>query len=81
MKIVGADCKSGNVINLIDDVQSQLNEIGFSWKLEATSANCVTLPCYLYSDRQDLLFNMDFAPNVDKALLYERGVAVVCSDM
>jgi hypothetical protein len=80
LKVIGAECKSGNAIKLIDEVQSQLSLVHFSWKLEPNPATSVTLPVYLYSNRRNLLFTFDFEPSFKKSLLYERGVAVISND-
>ncbi|CAD5206375.1 unnamed protein product [Bursaphelenchus okinawaensis] len=77
MEIVGAECKSGNSVSLIDDVQSSVGELHFSWKLESNKVETISLPVYLYSNRRNLLFTINLHPeNFQKSLLYERGVCV-----
>ncbi|KAI6221986.1 Dynein heavy chain, cytoplasmic [Aphelenchoides besseyi] len=78
LKVVGAECRTGNQIGLTDEVQTELDRVHFYWKLETTPANRVTLPVYLYSNRRNLLFTFDFVPhNFEKSLVFERGVAVI----
>lgn len=76
--MIGAECKQGNKISLIDEVQSDLDEVHFIWTREPQPQNSVSMPVYLYSDRSNLLFTVDFIPeNFEKLLLYERGVALI----
>ena len=82
LKIVGAECRAGNKINLTDEVQTSLDRVHFSWKLDASAGKSVSLPVYLYPDRRNLLFTFDFVPsNFEKSLLYERGVAVIGNEL
>lgn len=82
MRIIGAECKLGNKISLIDDVQSDLDEVHFIWTREPHDSKSVSMPVYLYTDRSNLLFTVDFMPeNFEKLLLYERGVAVICNSL
>lgn len=80
MKLVGAVCKTGNKIELSDEVQTDLNLVQFWWTRESAANDSVPIPVYLYSNRANNLFCFDFVPdNVDAALLNERGVAVICN--
>ena len=52
---------------------------------KASCANTVTLPVYLNASRGHLLFTLDFysadTETNQAHRFYERGVAIICSDM
>lgn len=59
-------------------MQSDVDQVHFSWKLEAHSKDSITLPVYLYANRRNLLFTCYVRPeNFEKSLLYERGVSIL----
>uniref|UniRef100_A0A915D910 Dynein heavy chain C-terminal domain-containing protein n=1 Tax=Ditylenchus dipsaci TaxID=166011 RepID=A0A915D910_9BILA len=80
LRLIGAACKSPNLISLTDDVHTDMERVHFSWNKEAKYKRLVSLPVYLYSNRANLLFCLDFVPtSFDGSLLNERGVAIVCN--
>jgi dynein heavy chain 1 len=80
LRVIGAECRQSDKIHLIDEVQSDVQLLNFSWTLEPSPTEAVSLPVYLYTNRTNLLFTFDFIPeNFEKSLLYERGVALACN--
>uniref|UniRef100_A0A7E4ZT92 Dynein heavy chain, cytoplasmic n=1 Tax=Panagrellus redivivus TaxID=6233 RepID=A0A7E4ZT92_PANRE len=81
LRIIGAACREGNHVALLtDEIQSDADLVSFTWTLEASPADAVPLPVYLYTNRSNLLFTLNFIPeNFEKSLLYERGVAIACN--
>lgn len=67
-----------------DDIWSELSAVQLKWVHAPASKQSgddqLTLPVYLYQTRANLLFTLDFdAADNQKAIFYERGVAVICS--
>lgn len=82
LRVIGAECRQSNKISLIDEIQSDVQLLNFSWTLEPSATASVSLPVYLYTNRSNLLFTFDFIPeNFEKSLLYERGVALACNSL
>ncbi|MFH4973695.1 hypothetical protein AB6A40_000404 [Gnathostoma spinigerum] len=77
LRLLGAECKEKNTIRVVDEVSTEMNNVGISWAREPSSSSAINLPVYLYRDRKNLLFTLDFNPaNVEKNVFYERSVAV-----
>ncbi|VDM09803.1 unnamed protein product, partial [Wuchereria bancrofti] len=77
LRLMGAACKKKNKLEIVDEVSTDLENVTLSWFREASSPNNITLPVYLYRDRKNLLFTLDFDPGeVQKTCLYERSVAL-----
>ncbi len=85
MKLMGAKCTGGRRLAVSDDIWSELTAVQLKWvhtpasKKQSTDEQ-LTLPVYLYQTRANLLFTLDFdAADTQKAIFYERGVAVICT--
>lgn len=77
---MGAQCKKKNKLEIVDEVSTDLENVTLSWLRETNLANSITLPVYLYRDRKNLLFSLDFdLGEVQKTSLYERSVAVTAN--
>uniref|UniRef100_A0A8R1U2J5 Dynein heavy chain, cytoplasmic n=1 Tax=Onchocerca volvulus TaxID=6282 RepID=A0A8R1U2J5_ONCVO len=77
LRLMGAACKKKNKLEIVDEVSTDLKNVTLSWFREVSSPDNITLPVYLYRDRKNLLFTLDFDPgNIQKKSLYERSVAV-----
>jgi hypothetical protein len=78
-------CEPPNRIKLSDDMHAEMGLVRFSWVLRGNSGaegdGLVSVPVYLYANRADFLFCLDFnaAKREESAFFIERGVAVVCN--
>ncbi|KAI1728166.1 dynein heavy chain and region d6 of dynein motor domain-containing protein [Ditylenchus destructor] len=82
MRAIGAVCKHPNQIHLTDEVYSDIDMVQFSWTRDARTDGAASLPVYLYSNRADLLFCLDFVPvKFEPTLLNERGVALIANSL
>ena len=78
---MGAACKSGNTITVVDEVSTELPIVSLSWVREASSPSMIVLPVYLYRDRTNLLSTFYFDPaNVEKNVFYQRSVALTANN-
>lgn len=79
LRAVGINCESPNKIKLTDCIHSEVDKLQFVWTLEKQKEKeVVSVPVYLYSNRAQFLFELYFVPvNFDKALLSQRGVALL----
>lgn len=78
---MGAACRKKNKLEIVDEVSTDLENAALSWFREASPPNSITLPVYLYRDRKNLLFTLDFDQGeVQKTILYERSVAVTSNN-
>lgn len=86
LKLQGAVCKS-NRLSLSSTISTDLPITNLCWvKLDGQGAeDKVTLPVYLNTTRDQLLFTLDFDTEGEGSgkdhSFYERGVALVCSDL
>uniref|UniRef100_A0A915BJF8 Dynein heavy chain, cytoplasmic n=6 Tax=Parascaris univalens TaxID=6257 RepID=A0A915BJF8_PARUN len=77
LRLMGAECRKGNTIAVVDEVSTEMQTVALSWTREPSPSTAITLPVYLYRDRKNLLFTLDFDPgDVEKTVFYERSVAV-----
>uniref|UniRef100_A0A183DU98 Dynein_C domain-containing protein n=1 Tax=Gongylonema pulchrum TaxID=637853 RepID=A0A183DU98_9BILA len=77
LRLMGAACKKGNTLEVVDEVSTDLESVALTWVREASPTNSITLPVYLYQDRKNLLFTLDFDPAaIERTTFYERSVAV-----
>lgn len=80
-RLMGAACKKGNTLEVVDEVSTDLESVALSWVREASPTNSITLPVYLYHDRKNLLFTLDFDPAAaEKTSFYERSVAITSNN-
>uniref|UniRef100_T1JGT9 Dynein heavy chain, cytoplasmic n=1 Tax=Strigamia maritima TaxID=126957 RepID=T1JGT9_STRMM len=84
LKLQGAECKEDS-LQLTATISTDLPLTRLRWikELKAADGNKkkITLPVYLNSTRDELLFTVDLniAANPDEHSYYERGVALLCS--
>lgn len=75
--MMGAACKTSNKLQIVDEVSTEMENVTLSWVREPSGSEEVTLPVYLYRDRRNLLFTLNFNPeDADKTNFYKRSVAV-----
>jgi len=85
LKLQGATWKDG--LQLSADVLSDVPDIALSWVKQDPKVNLkdgkITLPVYLNSTRNELLFTVDMkmVKQQDKYSFYERGVAILASTL
>jgi len=85
LKLQGAAWKEG--LQLSADVLSDLPQVALSWIKIDPKVNLkegkITLPVYLNSTRDELLFTVDMkmVKQQDKYSFYERGVAILASTL
>lgn len=78
---MGAACKAGNTITVVDEVSTELPIVALSWVREPSSSSLIVLPVYLYRSRTNLLFTLNFDPaDVDKNVFYQRSVALTANN-
>ncbi|KRZ77608.1 Dynein heavy chain, cytoplasmic [Trichinella papuae] len=89
LKIMGVSCSEQGRLKISPKIWTDLQAVQLRW-VHGMGAekqklnNTVRLPVYLYTDRQRVLFSLDF--QMDPAILsvnefYERGVAIVCNGL
>jgi len=63
-------------------VHTELDKMQISWKRESNPKSFVSLPVYLYANRSNFLFCLDFDySEPDVGLLSERSVAVISNNL
>lgn len=63
-------------------MHTELGKVQISWKQEPNPKSFVSLPVYLYANRTNFLFCLDFDySEPDAGLLSERSVAVVSNNL
>ncbi|KAK3093975.1 hypothetical protein FSP39_022394 [Pinctada imbricata] len=87
LKLQGAICNS-NILQLSTTISTELPVTLLRWiRMDAGKAGegRVTLPVYLNATRAQLLFTLDFETTGEGSgkghSFYERGVAIICSDL
>lgn len=82
LRLIGASCEQPNKIRLSDEVHTELGKMQISWKREANPKSFVPLPVYLYANRTNFLFCLDFDyADPDAGPLSERSVAVIANNL
>uniref|UniRef100_A0A915HKX7 Dynein heavy chain, cytoplasmic n=1 Tax=Romanomermis culicivorax TaxID=13658 RepID=A0A915HKX7_ROMCU len=87
LKLMGAKSVENSKLTICDQIFTDMRAVQFKWlraegkRADKATSGILTLPVYLHSTRQHLLFTLDFnaADNLEPRIFYERGVAVICS--
>ncbi|CEF66963.1 Dynein heavy chain, cytoplasmic [Strongyloides ratti] len=79
---IGGKCQPPNNVIISDDVYNEIDTVHISWLLDKSKTLSINLPVYLYNNRTNLLFTLDFVPEKEKEFeYYERGVAIVANSV
>ncbi|VDN06320.1 unnamed protein product [Thelazia callipaeda] len=81
LRLMGAVCKESNRLEIVDEVSTDLENVALSWSRKVSPLDNISLPVYLYRDRKNLLFTLDFDPiGIEKTNFYERSVAITSNN-